>query len=298
MRHMSGEAQRGVAVWFVLMVTAPWLWAQTPSGVAPARLAFDVASVKANHSGDSRRMIGPAPGGRFVAVNQTVRDLIPFAYGLPQVAAAIRIVGGPRWLDTDRFDIDAKADGSPSPQELGLMLRTLLADRFQLTVHSETREAPIYALVMARSDGALGARLRRSEVSEVECAARRAAIRRNESVPAIPPGARPVCGTGRSIPGNVTAVGWSMDTLATTLIPFVGRVVSDRTALAGLFDIGLEWTPDPSQRPANAPEPSNVDPNGPSLFTALQERLGLKLESNRGPVDVLAIDRVERPTAD
>jgi uncharacterized protein (TIGR03435 family) len=289
----------GLSAIFVLGVqSALPLRAQAPS-VDHANESFDVASVKRNTSGDWRKSIGPAPGGRFLATNQTLRELMPFAFGLPQMTANIRIVGGPKWIDSDRFDVVAKTNGTPSPQELSAMVRTMLNDRFKLAAHTETRELPIYMLVMAKSDGAYGPRLRRSDVSEVDCAARRAAVRRREPVPPPQPGQPPVCGGGRTVPGKITAVGWSMDQLMTSLAPFVGRVVIERTGLSGLLDFEIEWTPDQLPRqPPDDPEPLRIDPNGPSLFTALQEQLGLKLESTKGPVDVLVVDRVERPTED
>ena len=289
----------GLSAIFVLGVqSALPLRAQAPS-VDHANESFDVASVKRNTSGDWRKSIGPAPGGRFLATNQTLRELMPFAFGLPQMTANIRIVGGPKWIDSDRFDVVAKTNGTPSPQELSAMLRTMLNDRFKLAARTETRELPIYMLVMAKSDGAYGPRLRRSDVSEVDCAARRAAVRRREPVPPPQPGKPPVCGGGRTVLGKITGVGWSVDQLVTSLAPFAGRVVLERTGLSGLFDFEIEWTPDQLPRqPPDDPEPLRIDPNGPSLFTALQEQLGLKLESTKGPVDVLVVDRVERPTED
>ena len=283
----------------VLLIAAAGAASPSRAQTSAAQPAFDVASIKPNGSGDWRKSLGPAPGGRFLATNQTLRDLLPFAYGLPQMAAGIRIVGGPSWIDADRFDIVARAEGTPSPEQLGGMLRTLLADRFKLSTHRETREMPVYTLVMSRADGALGTRLRRSEVSEEACAARRAAIRRREPVPPQEPGKPPVCGSGRTVPGRITAVGWSMEQLVNALMPFAGRVVLDRTGRVGLFDADLEWTPDQMPRPQpDDPDPPRIDPNGPSLFTALQEQLGLKLDSARGPVDVLVVDNVAKPTED
>ena len=171
--------------------------------------------------------MGPAPGGRFTATNVTFRELVPFAYGLSQATARIRIIGGPSWIDSDRFDVDAKGEGMPTPQEMSAMLRTLLADRFMLAAHTETRELQVYALVPSKVDGSFGPKLRRSDVSEAACDARRAAIRRNEAVPPVVPGAVPVCGTGRSRPGSVTAVGYGLGWLTDTLGPLVGRVVLD-----------------------------------------------------------------------
>ena len=257
---------------------------------AQAPLTFEAASVKVNKSGDWRKQIGPAPGGRFLATNNTLRELIPFAYGLPQTTAGFRIIGGPKWIDEDRFDVNARVDGTWTPQQMSEMLRTLLVERFKLVAHRETRELPTYTLVV--TSRALGPQLRRSEIDQAACDARRAAIQRREAVPPIPPGSKPVCGTGRTIPGTITTIGGSMDALTSTLSPFVSRVVLDRTQLAGLYDFDLKWTPETSpQLPPDAP-PLNIDPNGPSLFTALREQLGLKLESTKGPVDVVVIDRV------
>jgi uncharacterized protein (TIGR03435 family) len=139
-----------------MVLSAAWIHA------AQAPLAFEAASVKVNRSGDSRRSLGPAPGGRFLAVNNTVRDLVPFAFGIPQSTASLRIVGGPTWIDDDRFDINAKVEGAWTPQQMSDMLRALLVDRFHLAAHRETREMPTYALIAASQR--LGPLLRRSEI--------------------------------------------------------------------------------------------------------------------------------------
>ena len=256
--------------------------------------AFEAASVKHNTSGDWRKSIGPAPGGRFVANNNTLRDLLPFAFGVPQQMASIRIVGGPKWVDDERYDVTARVDGAWTLPQMSDMLRALLADRFKLVAHRETREMPTYALVAASSSSPL----RRSDVNQAACDARRAAIQRREPIPPSEGGAKPVCPTGRTLPGSITAVGWSMDALATTLSPWVGRVIADRTQLTGLFDFELRWTPDQPIRLPDDAAPIALDPNGPSIFTALEEQLGLKLQSTRGPVDVVVIDSVQRPTTD
>jgi uncharacterized protein (TIGR03435 family) len=181
-----------------------------------------------------------------------------------------------------------------------IMLRNLMADRFKLRVHRETREMPIYALVLARSDGTLGPQLR---PAAVDCAA--LAGQRGRGGPPAPlqAGERPPCGM-RIGPGNMMGGGLALSQLANSLSPFAQRVVVDRTGLTGNFDLDLTWTPDqipqapPGGLPAGVPPPPPIDPNGPSLFTALQEQLGLKLDSVRGPVEVLVIDSVEQPTAD
>jgi uncharacterized protein (TIGR03435 family) len=257
--------------------------------------AFEAASIKPNTSGDWRRAMGPAPGGRFTATNVPSRDLIAYAYGISQDSVSFRIVGGPKWIDDERFDVNAAVTGTWTPAQMREMMRTLMADRFALAAHAETREMPTYTLAAVPNQPL---RLRRSVVDEAACQRRREAIQRREPVPPPVPGAPPICGTARTIPGTITAVGGSMPSLASTLGQFVNRSVVDRTGLSGLFDFELKWTPDtPPVVPPDAP-PLNIDPNGPSIFTALQEQLGLKLESTRGPVDVVVIDRVQRPTAD
>jgi uncharacterized protein (TIGR03435 family) len=262
---------------------------------AQAPPSFEAASVKVNTSGVFRRGMGPAPGGRFTATNTFARDLIAYAYGIPQDSLGFRIVGGPKWIDDDRFDINANVTGAWTPQQMREMMRTLLADRFKLIAHTETRQLTTYDLVVVPNQQP---RLRRSTVDAAACQARREAIQRREPVPPPVPGAPPICGTGRTIVGTITAVGGSMPSLASSLGQFVSRPVSDRTQLTGLFDFELKWTPDTiPQLPPDSPA-LNIDPNGPSIFTALQEQLGLKLESTRGPVDLVVIDRIERPTED
>jgi uncharacterized protein (TIGR03435 family) len=171
-------------------------------------------------------------------------------------------------------------------------------ERFKLEVHNEQKDMPIYALALARSDGKLGPQLQRSEI---DCAAMTAAGRGRGPAAMPPPGPpqpgdRPQCGI-RVAPGNMTVGGSSMTQFANSLSMFVGRIVQDHTGLTGNFDFNLTWTPDQMpQRPPGAPEPPPIDPNGPSIFTALREQLGLRLDSQRGPVDVLVIDRAEHPT--
>jgi bla regulator protein blaR1 len=280
----------------------------TAAGQAPPP-QFEVASVKPNKSGDGRMMLGVQPGGRFTATNVALRMLIRNAYQLQD----FQIVGGPDWLTSDRFDIVAKSEaddlGDPfraekqgEPSRGQLMMRALLADRFKLQVHNETREMPIFALVLARSDGKLGPQLQKSST---DCEALRAAGRgRGQGGPpaalAPPqPGDRMQCGI-RIGPGNMAAGGSTLAQFAMSIGMFVGRIVVDRTGLTGAYDFNLTWTPDQiANRPPGAPEPLingvPIDPNGPSIFTAVQEQLGLKLESQKGPVNVLVIDRAEHP---
>jgi uncharacterized protein (TIGR03435 family) len=254
-----------------------------------SKLEFEVASVKPNKSGDDNSRLGLQPGGRITATNVALRLLIRNVYNVQ----AYQIVGEPDWIATERFDIEAKADRDYSPQsdgpapELIAMMRNLLADRFKLVVHRETREMPVYALVLARADGTFGPQMRRVDVDCAAEAAKAMAARRGGTPPQpSDPSKVPPCGA-RLRPGRVMAGAAMLPQFARGLSGFVGRTVVDRTGLSGTFDIDLEWTPDPT-----------ADTTGPSLFTALQEQLGLKLESTRAPVEVLVIDRVERPMPD
>ena len=294
--HFVIHVKRSGTTALLAVVAVAALAAQTPPG-APA---FEVASIKPNNSGDGRVMMQNQPG-RFIATNITLRMLIRNAYQLQD----FQISGGPGWMTSDHFDINAKIpdgmappSGPPmpgsAPSPLQLMLRSLLADRFKLVVHNETKDSPIYALVLARSDGKLGPEMKKSET---DCGAMMAAGRGRGAMPPPgppQPGERMPCGI-RIGPGNMAVGGSTLAQFANSLGMWVGRVVIDRTGLTGPYDFNLTWTPDQMpQRPAGAPEPpANAD--GPSIFTAVQEQLGLKLDSQRGPVEMLIIDRAEKP---
>ena len=166
----------------------------------PANPTFDVASVKPNKSAGGPFAIGFQPGGRFIATNATLRDLIAVAYGKPQPLPNFQIFGAPDWIASERFDIEAKTDTLSSPETNRQMLQALLADRFKVLAHTETRELPIYVLVLARSDGRLGPQLRRAAV---DCAARRATAGTTAAPLAPPPpGQAASCGIGGG-PGRI-----------------------------------------------------------------------------------------------
>lgn len=279
------------ALWCMAFVSN--VSAQTSSAQAPAS-AFDVASVKPSPPDASGSMIsGPMPS-RFTAQNATLKLLVMYAYGVRDY----QVLGGPAWASSDGFDIAATYPGgkAPDPMSVSLMVRTLLQERFKLRTHAETRDQPTYELVLSRQDGRLGPSLRRSDTNcEAEMAARKGAP------VAFGSGGVPTCmmiTSPRTIQGGTR----TLPMLASALSARVGRPVTDRTGLAGNFDIVLEWTPDPGTPVMSGR--SEVTPSSPptadavSIFTALQEQLGLRLASTRGPVEVVVIDAVERPSPD
>lgn len=259
------------------------------AGAQSSNPAFEVASIKPNKTGSNRVNIAPQPGGRFTATNVSAMDLIAIAYGTSGAFPRANIVGAPTWLGRDRFDIQAKAVGSPTQEEFALLLRSLLADRFRLTTHLETRERPIYTLVLGRKDRTLGAGLRPSALN---CAG---------APDSLPVGCEMV-----SVPGTLKALGTPMRALTRMLTSWVDdhREVRDETGLTGTFDMEMTWTPTrmPTVPPDASPELAralqSADPNGPSLFTALEEQLGLKLIAGKDRADVLVIDHIEPPTPD
>jgi len=245
-----------------------------------------VASVKPNQSLEVGTTLGFQPGGRFVGMNIRLRALIAAAYGTPQPLPIYRIIGGPDWVDTEPFDVVAKSDAGGLEAgwsvKRGLMLRALLADRFHLQVHWETRDQPAYALVPARRDRKLGAQLQPSSADD--CAS--ASENPRDAVRAM------VATRGGATTMHITAKCMLLERLARLLENPLRRVVVDRTGLAGTFSLDLDF----AAGVASASADSVGDT--PSLATALQEQLGLKLDSIRAPVDLLVIDRVERPTPD
>lgn len=237
--------------------------------------SFEVASVKRNT--DTVFIISgvqPEAGGRLSAKAATLRQLIASAY---QIRESL-ILGGPSWGDSERYDIEAKA-GDPVGWDSGLrqMLQNLLSDRFQLRVHRESKEMPVYLLTVTKG----GPKLKKLEE---ECT----------------PGPNGFCGGYTNRVGLITGQKASMGQLADTLSAILDRPVLDQTGLGGLFnDIKLEWVPDETQYASWGPaayKRAVSDPSAASLFTAIQEQLGLKIESGKGSVEVLVIDSAEKPT--
>jgi len=266
----------------VMGITRP-LTAQDGPIILPEPASFEVASVKRSPADVQAPGIRPIQGNRFLAVGLTARTLMQVAYGRQGTLLSAQVVGDAPWLDSERFDITGisealTAPGNPFTTIRGLMQR-LLRERFQAQVHLETRQLPIYELVMSHTDGRPGPKLRPPEAQCVEGLGG-------------PSNGVPNCGFTRVRPGDWAARSIDLGLFATNLafLPEVGRVVRDRTGLRERFDLELRFNP----QAVSAADPSP----DPSIFTALQEQLGLKLQASRGPVEVVAIDRIERPTPD
>jgi uncharacterized protein (TIGR03435 family) len=264
--------------------------AQTPANAASPK--FEVASIKPSDGSNGLFRVGLDPSGRFMANNITVKFLLEQAYGMKDS----QISGAPSWVDSAHFDIEAKPEDAFVQEKLSrderfrqmtLMMQSLLADRFKLAVRHETKELPVYTLVVAKN----GPKLHES-----------APAAESDSPPA--PG-RPLGRGGIQMrPGEFTANAVGIDRLEDVLSRIVGRPVLNHTGLTGVYDFTLKWTPEEGEGgfmrgpggppPADAPPPP--DANGPTIFSALQEQLGLKLESQKSPVDTIVIEHIEKPS--
>jgi uncharacterized protein (TIGR03435 family) len=265
----------------------------------PARDVFEVASIRLNKSGESIAGLRRIPGGRFEATNIQLDALISFAYRLQP----FELQGGPSWLTTDRWDVLAKIDGDPplaapgsqTPDAMMLATRALLADRFKLSMHRATQDIDVYRLLMAKPDRRPGPGLR---PSTYDCAGLIRA--QDDAAKGGPPAPTPntpdhvVCGIRNSV-GRIQFGGRPLAALLDTLTAMTRRRVIDETGLAGNWELDISFNP-PAPPPGIEVPPANLD--APSLFTVLQEQLGLKLESTRLPMSVLVVDRVERPVED
>jgi bla regulator protein BlaR1 len=252
----------------------------------PVPLHFEVASIKPNNSGANTVDVRIAPGGRLWARNASLRILITSAYQIRD----FQISGGPAWLGSARFDIETKNQGNPTETEVSQMLQTLLAERFQLKVHQETRDMPIYSLSIGKNGPKLQPGIGKDCFDPSTTGG---------PPPAPPPGqsmARP-CGGFNMLSGRMAGAKVTMSRFAAVLSRYFGQTVMDKTGLDGTYDISLQWTPQETQALLRPGEPgaTPADPSGPSIFTAIQEQLGLKLDSQKGPVEILVIDRAERP---
>ena len=328
--HDTGSASRflvtaGVALLSIPLIVgglnAPRLRAQSPVSPSPAiqaaqslkemeaagvKMSFDVASVKPNNSDSptTSNIGGPGSayfptGGLFSATNKTLINYISFAYDLTSYQFDSLLSRLPKWATLEGFDIQARAKGNPTREQLQMMMQSLLADRFKLAIHTETKEGPVYALVLAKP-GKTGPQL---QPDREPC----------PTEPTSPaPGAPPPTGRAAEFPavcglsgmqasalGRLRMGGKSITIeLLADIVPGsnsgVERRVVDRTGLTGNYDFTLEWAPQ-----INGPIPPGSfqpDPLGPTYLQALQEQLGLKLEPQTGPVTVYVVDHVEEPS--
>ena len=240
---------------------------QIPTPVSPdsstGTLRFQVATIKPSHSEEPRAM--QIRGNRFATTETSLVDLLKYAYGIHEQ----EIIGGPKWLGTQRFDLvcDPETETRPSSDEFKTMVQNLLADRFHLTAHHETRDLSVFEIVPAKN----GPRLTKST---------------------RPPDGIPVVGYS---PGQLSVGNATMTDLATFLQRFVAdRPVFDGTGITGKYDLTLRWTPDESQ--AEAGRSADLNHSLPGLFTSIQEQLGLKLQEEKRPARVLVIDHVDMPS--
>ncbi len=279
------------------LLNAPQVGAQSPPTTAAPSPSYEVASINPNRSGDMRIGIRFLPG-RFSTTGATVKQLIALAYDVRN----FQVSGGPSWISSDKYDIDAKepdvlaeelAKLPPDQrrEKMGLLIQSLLADRFQLEVSHGTKELPVYALVVGKN----GPKIQQAKADDTYPNGMKGPDGR-----ALGHG-----GMMGMAPGQLTGQGVPLAFLVQQLSQQLGRSVLDQTGLKGNYDFTLKWTPDQSSAamfqgpPGGGPGSDNAPPpdsSGPSIFTAVQEQLGLKLESTKGPVEILIIDHIAQPT--
>jgi uncharacterized protein (TIGR03435 family) len=275
-RTFSPRASAGGVVASALVLSGLMLaGALAPRWIAFAQVeprpSFEVASVKPGDAGNGHFSVHTDPGEKFTTSNATLRMLIAFAYDLRNH----QISGGPNWIDSAKFNIEAKANsglhipaGPAGAAQTRLMVRSLLAKRFKFAEHREKRELQVYELVLGKSGSKLKDAADPSKESQ-----------------------------GRMAPGRLTGISVPIALLASQLSQQLGRSVIDKTDLTGKYDFSLKWTPDEGATRGGPDAPPPADTSGPSIFTAVQEQLGLRLQSARGPVEILVIDHAEKPDA-
>lgn len=272
------------------LLSTPRVQAQSSQPAATATPSFEVASIKPNKTDDLRVMLRITPDG-LSAMGVPAKFLIEFAYDIKD----FQISGGPGWIDSEKYDIDAKMDEATieaikkmprdqAAEQRRLMLQSLLADRFKLKVSHSSKELPIYALVVAKNGPKL------SQTADSSSA----------------PGGVAPRNQLRLTPGELTGAGVPISLLVNQLSREVGRQVVDKTGLQGNYDFTLHFTSERRLAPPGGPSgpggpggPGDTPPpdsSGLSVFTALQEQLGLKLEPQKGPVETLIIDSIEKPS--
>jgi bla regulator protein blaR1 len=258
-----------VATISILWFSAAFAAQEFPTG-NPTALAFDVVSIKSLEGIARARLPGARQSqGRFARAATTVRQLVEYAYDVQP----LQVTGGPAWMSTGRFQVDARTERTTTPAQMRAMVKQMLAERFALKAHIDVRERPIYRLVVARQDGKLGPSLYRTD--DGECG-----------------GSNPQPCDLSAWSGGLMSSGMGLQQLALALFnrsqaTGVDRPVVDHTGLAGMFGFTLMFSPFSATPQAS---------NDPSIFVALREQLGLRLEPARGPVELVVIDSVEQPT--
>ena len=278
-----------------LMAAAQQFLTAPPGAPVDPNTRFEVVAIRPIENANSPMLIRMTLGG--FDASFPVGVLLRQALQKPDY----QMVGAPGWINTERYSIRAKPPEGVSPAAMSVMMLNLLKDRFQLATHLETREQPIFHLVLARSDGRLGPELKPTPAECQAAIAERQAAVKSGAPPSFNPNDQ--CGSGRNSPGLISGSGRSIAQLVPMLADLTSRPVIDKTGLTGVYDYTLKFAfegrmpgvmgPLGSQGP-----PPPVDPDAPSLSAALQEQLGLKLEGARGPVEVAIIDKFEKPTLD
>lgn len=266
----------------------------------PPSHTFEVATLKINKSGERGGGIRRMPGGRVTVTNMAARGLIAFAYDL----RPFQMQGGPSWLENEKYDITAKMEGNPEwtgpgddrPDPIRVAMQALLADKLKLKLHKETKDQDVYALVMLKP-GTPGPALK---PSPTDCRALMESVRRGATpLPQGPPPATgPVPCSIMGSPGMIRFDGFPMSQVASMMVGQAGRMVIDRTNLPGIWQFVMTFAPEQRGPAPPGVDPPPVDPDAPNFFTAIQEQLGLKLESAKAPVEVTVIDAVEHPAED
>jgi uncharacterized protein (TIGR03435 family) len=282
--HLWKSTHFGTVAIVIGLMNARPLWAQSVAVVTPQ---FEVASIKQNAEANSGTSITRAPGGLTVR-NYSARLLIQTAYHVE----SFEIAGVPGWANSEHYDIFAKADGRPTSEQVaGPMLQALLEDRFKLKIHREIKELSVYALTAAKN----GFKLQQSSCAPFDV--------NNQPPPPKPGEKQPnICGSvregGSALNWTLDAIGISLPELARNLSLRLDRTVLDKTGIDGRFDVHLEYARDMENARDMVTGGLGGDPALASvnIFTSVQDHLGLKLSSSKGPVEILVIDHIEKPS--
>ena len=291
---MRKHSAAALVIAIVPVVAAGQQFLPTSGAPVDPDTRFEVVSIKPINDANTPMRIMTTPAG--FESSLPVGAILRQALQKPDY----QMVGAPGWINTERYSIRAKPPAGTPPAAMSVMMLNLLRDRFQLATHLETREQPIFHLMIARSDGRLGPNLTLTSAACQATIANREEAMKRGAPPLFDPSDS--CGSGRSSPGLFTFTGSGLTRLVPALSDLMGRPVIDKTGLTGLYDLTLKFAYEGRMPgimgPLGSPPAPTVDSEAPSLSAALQEQLGLKLESVRGPVEVVVIEKFEKPTPD